>query len=815
MALGGYTSFPRTTPSRSYSVDSSSHQNQPMVQDSFPWLSCSGGVPGATQSVVNNGQSSAMENVHNKLTSRGRYLVRLQKQKQTPHDDMHKNSNINQQHMHQNQTQQNRMVQPNYPTTIDFAPSDEEISKITVPDVFVAVSETADIEQQQSDEIFEQVYNEEVDEATMSSIELNPYDKQQLMMKHSTTIATAATTNINEIQRKQSNLGRDQEANNVMQQQRGRDSIFRRASPVTTETQPKVITPSTAVSSGYEMAVSSSGPSSYERKISEMNMQQQQQQLISPNVVMDRRHRSLSRSRTAHQQQQGAVVSPNSSFFTTTAPAKAAPPILRSSTCTSLHRTAGNQTTSTAQSRSARRHRSMSRTPSHHSSHRSRRSRSRSISIRPTKSNAADDTYHNNLFRGAALIREQLIRSMASTDDHAGMDDEERAFLEDMIARGGRVREAVSMQDEKQEENASPSHGSSVRFAPAYRSGNGQADESTTSESESKKLDNLMHIFTANSSTSSPSSPASGNVDADSKFKRTSFDKDNELEMLPTIDSHLVAVEEARVVTPTSSMGINNSNSHMSPQLVSPMQTSSKSHQDYAGQYFEEDEPKQQPSNIDMDMEAHEQRPQVDEAFTHAQRAGPLWRSLVGNHVRFPSKWDKLLPPTAPTNISHNQKWSKWYYVARHRVKGDKRLNSREYGVRSRRSGGRVLLRIVVREMHTQQVCREIAIGCFHPNSKGIRKGDPMPEAEDVREVWMSCRWVMESYENEPPTLDMRPERNDYEGVVDRFLCQRKKRPLDYNTMGSALGHRKAVNNENVRAVSTLAALEYLRFAYH
>ena len=97
MALGGYTSFPRTTPSRSYSVDSSSHQNQPMVQDSFPWLSCSGGVPGATQPVVNNGQSSAMENVHNKLTSRGRYLVRLQKQKQTPHDDMHKNSNINQQ----------------------------------------------------------------------------------------------------------------------------------------------------------------------------------------------------------------------------------------------------------------------------------------------------------------------------------------------------------------------------------------------------------------------------------------------------------------------------------------------------------------------------------------------------------------------------------------------------------------------------------------------------------------------------------------------------------------------------------------------
>ena len=110
-------------------------------------------------------------------------------------------------------------------------------------------------------------------------------------------------------------------------------------------------------------------------------------------------------------------------------------------------------------------------------------------------------------------------------------------------------------------------------------------------------------------------------------------------------------------------------------------------------------------------------------------------------------------------------------------------------------------MRLVVREMHTQQVCREVAIGCYHPSSKGIRKGDPTPENEDVREVWMSVRWLMDDVEDEP-VPDLRKEGQNYEGVVDGFLMQKKK-SLDYSSMGSALGHKKAVNNENVRAVSS------------
>jgi hypothetical protein len=239
-------------------------------------------------------------------------------------------------------------------------------------------------------------------------------------------------------------------------------------------------------------------------------------------------------------------------------------------------------------------------------------------------------------------------------------------------------------------------------------------------------------------------------------------------------------------------------------------------HSTTSGQYFQQDAPRnivnKEPtektvsSSAKMSNSSLEQCRQkseiraVDEALAHAENAGPFWRSLVGNHVRFPSKWDGLLPPTSPAIYGHDHKWSKWYYVARHRVKGDKRLNSMDFGVHSRRSGGRILMRMIIRGVETQQVFREIAIGCFHPNSKGIRKGDPSLEAEDVREIWMSVRWLMDIDANEP-RLDLSAEGQHYEGAVDNFLLQKKK-SLDIVTMGSTLGRRKAVNNGNVRAVS-------------
>ena len=76
---------------------------------------------------------------------------------------------------------------------------------------------------------------------------------------------------------------------------------------------------------------------------------------------------------------------------------------------------------------------------------------------------------------------------------------------------------------------------------------------------------------------------------------------------------------------------------------------------------------------------------------------------------------DTLLSPTSSPTHRLNHRWSKWFYVARHRVKGDKRLNGFKFGTRSRRSGGRVLMQLLVCEMHFQKVCREIVFSCFVP----------------------------------------------------------------------------------------------------
>ena len=844
-----YTSFPRTTP-RSYSRDDySTHSNNKPTQS--PWFT----TCGAVDLLVERTQSSPMEtdesivNVHQKkLTARGKSLV-LQKQKQ----QLYENDNVRR---HQQQYQQ-KDPPPNYPTTIQVpshdnnnhndnhgnsdAPSFDEgsypmdLSRLSLEDTFGF--DHADITTKQpsmSDELFERLYTgaadanndeegDEGEEVTLlsSSVDLNPYSSKVVDLygkgvnQHRQNHLQQTTAMTNNNNQRKNNLNRYQEANKTMQ--RGRESIFR-PSPTTNNLQQKqsrqTISPVPIATATYEKKIDAS------------------MQLISPTVAMDRR-RSSSRPRGSTQAQQ--VISPNS-----------APPIQRTSTGTSL----GNNN-NTLMSRSTRRHRSTSRTPtpthrsrsrgtsqSHTgpgSSRRGHRSRSRSTSISPKKN---DDDYHNSLFRGAALIREQLLRSMASADQ--AMDEADREFMEEMMERQNldsrqlsqlqaartalntRRQHEIREQEKYNKNNGdddfdcdysysqsgegnatagnapSPSRSACVRFAAAH-----DCQDSSALESESKRLDNLMGIFGANSSTTS-----SGVA-----FTRTSSDKENDVQVPPMMgaDSAQDVFTAAHVISPTSSSSMGPTVS--SPQLLSPSVQNTSANSNYAGQYFEEDvstpivdksvmETRPVVSQAEQGNQQLTQTPPVDEALAHAQRAGPLWRSLVGNHVRFPSKWDSLLPPTAPTNISHNQKWSKWYYVARHRVRGDKRLNSREYGVRSRRSGGRILLRIVVRDMHTQQICKEIAIGCFHPNSKGIRKGDPLPEGEDVREVYMAVRWVMESYEDEPPSFDRRPQvGNGCEGVLDNFLMQRRK-TLDYNSMGSALGHRKAVNNENVRAVS-------------
>jgi hypothetical protein len=391
---------------------------------------------------------------------------------------------------------------------------------------------------------------------------------------------------------------------------------------------------------------------------------------------------------------------------------------------------------------------------------------------------------------------------MASADE--AMDEADREFMEEMIEMGGRHEGRAGGGSQSNNNPSSPCRNSFARSTA----------DSSVFEAESRRLDNIMGILTTNFATTSRIEQCA--------LSGTSLDMENNVYAHPEVDDHVTA-EATCVQLQNSSLNLINATTAQikpQPQNVAKSLVTNNTHSTNDAHYFQGDalrnigamnSPEETISNSAKFNSAFKEqsRPQsqtsaVDEAFAHAEKAGPFWRSLVGNHVRFPSKWDGLLPPTSPEIHSYNHKWSKWFYVARHRVKGDKRLNSAEFGVHTRRSGGRILMRMIIRGMQSQQVCREIAIGCFHPNSRGIRKGGPTLEDEDVREVWMAVRWLM-SMDDAEPRLELRTDALNHESVVDKFLMQ-KKQSLDSATMGSTLGPRKAVNNGNVRAVSLQVA---------
>ncbi|KAL3802578.1 hypothetical protein ACHAW5_011333 [Stephanodiscus triporus] len=755
---------------------------------------------------------SPMETVHHKLLPGGYsdisskvkraheiIQMRLQQRAMEAQDAAQHHAPRRQQQQPQLQAQQHYPVkenqpQLNYPTVIEFKPSrdddcapfDEQtlddppieldLGELSLGDTFGFSKNT-----KSDDDLFEKIYaGIEEEEGTLqsSSVELNPYPH-------------------NDCDSQRKRINEDNQGRNKNMQQ-DRDSIFR----------------------SHWTASANLTPQQQEKNPNNT-------QLVSPTEVMDRRFSS----RLSAQAQEA-----NFSLFATDHP------ITRNNTATTVGPDDTAASTSRSRNRStSRSHRSLkrnnastsvdynnaglatsptSRTRNHSKSriHRSssrgtsrrRRSRSRSTSIAPPK-----DDYHANLFKGAALIREQLLRSMASADE--AMDEADREFMEQMIERGGRQQQFQaarlatsqnSLEDSPSRKNdfdhsideglagdgspnnsneSSPSRSSCSRFEASRSQG------SSAFETESRRLDSIVGIFAANSSTTSSI--------AECAFTRTSLDAINNGQKHPKIDNH-VTTDATHVITSTPSLDLSSPlpQTKSQPQIMaqSPAQnyTHSRNGHDASWNNFPADKiddscPKQ--------CQQKSQTTEVDEALAHAEKAGPVWRSLVGNHVRFPSKWDGLLPPTSPAIYGIGHKWSKWYYVARHRVKGDKRLNSTESGVRSRRSGGRILMRMIIRGVQTQQVCREIVIGCFHPNSKGIRKGDPCPEAEDVREIWMAVRWLIDINDDEP-RLDLRAEGRHYEGVVDNFLMQKKK-SLDVVTMGSTLGRRKAVNNGNVRAI--------------
>ena len=171
-----------------------------------------------------------------------------------------------------------------------------------------------------------------------------------------------------------------------------------------------------------------------------------------------------------------------------------------------------------------------------------------------------------------------------------------------------------------------------------------------------------------------------------------------------------------------------------------------------------------------------------DPAFKHAQKAGILWQSLVSQHVRFPNAWFKAAHRTPYGGADGHRLW---HYVGRHRVQDNPVLN---FLVGNRGSSGRLLLHLVVRDLMTMVPVQDIAIGCFHPNARGVRwTTDFLPDLEDCRDVWMAIRRRTEECTVAESLL--KPDDADIDGNPE------------VNESASPLGGKHAVSNRNMRPV--------------
>ena len=169
------------------------------------------------------------------------------------------------------------------------------------------------------------------------------------------------------------------------------------------------------------------------------------------------------------------------------------------------------------------------------------------------------------------------------------------------------------------------------------------------------------------------------------------------------------------------------------------------------------------------------ERLQRDAAYRHAENAGYLWLSLVGHHVHFPAHWFQGLraPPMGAD--------APWQYLAKHSVH-DNPIFTRM--VRNRSAPGRLLLHFIVRDLVTGMTIFDLAIGCFHPNARGVRTMKrPEPKDENSRHVWMAIRKVTGAV-----------------SLMDGMLCRGRK--LEDVAKDSPLGDsRRSVTNLNMRAV--------------
>jgi hypothetical protein len=136
-----------------------------------------------------------------------------------------------------------------------------------------------------------------------------------------------------------------------------------------------------------------------------------------------------------------------------------------------------------------------------------------------------------------------------------------------------------------------------------------------------------------------------------------------------------------------------------------------------------------------------------DSGYAHAQSAGLLWQTIVGEHVRFPKHWfedgqrvplmgslprqpaagedgsgSPPLPLPSPSSSSSHHK--EWMYIAKHRIQGNPtlskivrpRLGRNSHTTSNRiKCNGRLLLHFIIQDQQTWTPLVDLVIGCFHP----------------------------------------------------------------------------------------------------
>eukprot|EP00594_Rhizosolenia_setigera_P013259 CAMPEP_0178962692 /NCGR_PEP_ID=MMETSP0789-20121207/14519_1 /TAXON_ID=3005 /ORGANISM="Rhizosolenia setigera, Strain CCMP 1694" /LENGTH=561 /DNA_ID=CAMNT_0020646897 /DNA_START=186 /DNA_END=1871 /DNA_ORIENTATION=- len=176
---------------------------------------------------------------------------------------------------------------------------------------------------------------------------------------------------------------------------------------------------------------------------------------------------------------------------------------------------------------------------------------------------------------------------------------------------------------------------------------------------------------------------------------------------------------------------------------------------------------------------------QKSEAFRHAQSAGLLWASIVGNFVRFPVDWfqGKRTPPMCCQN-------AKWHYVNLLRLQ-DPILS--EY-IPTARDSGKILLHITLKS----GPIKDIAVGCFHPMSKYVYMQNPIidvdpesiPDNDNYRDIWVAVR--------KEETSILKQENNI--SFIEEILCSGQT-VEQVGRLTPISENKRAVNNKNIRAI--------------